>query len=170
MNRRQLIMRRFIFAFVITALLPLASHAEEQQIGRLFMSPKERAELDRVRRGGVPLIKEKEKGTEEEASSTVRPPDANLTIDGYVQRNGSGKSTVWINSQAQYGNERMNGPTLLSNNGKPGAVALQLPSGRNVHLKAGQSIDIATGQVREGYETGLLVSDIPSASARRGKR
>lgn len=168
MNRRQLNMRRFIFTFVLTALLPLASHAEEQQIGRLFMSPNERAELDRVRRGGVPLIKEKEQ--KEEAISTILPPDANLTIDGYVQRNGSGKSTVWINSQAQYGNERMNGPTLLSNNGKPGAVALQLPSGRNVHLKAGQSIDIATGQVREGYETGLVVSDIPPASAPRGKR
>lgn len=162
MNRQKLIMRHSIFAFVLTALMPLSSNAEELQIGRLFMSLQERAELDRVRLGGVPQVK-----TE---GSTVRPPDANLTVDGYVQRNGSGKSTVWINSQAQYENERTNGTTLLSEKGKPGAVALQLPSGRSVYLKAGQSIDIASGQVREGYETGLVVSDIPPASMPRGKR
>lgn len=162
MNRQKLIMQHSIFAFVLTALLPLSSKAEEPQIGRLFMSLQERAELDRVRLGGVPQVK-----TE---GSTVRPPDANLTVDGYVQRNGSGKSTVWINSQAQYENERTDGATLLSDKGKPGAVALQLPLGRSVYLKAGQSIDIASGQVREGYETGLVVSDIPPASMPRGKR
>ncbi len=162
MNRQILMMRRFIFAFVLTALLPLTSHADELQVGRLFMSQQERAELDRVRLGGTPQAKEE--------GRTVRAPDANLTVDGYVQRNGSGKSTVWINSQAQYENERTNGSTLLSDKGKPDAVALQLPSGRSAHLKAGQSIDIASGQVREGYETGLVVSDIPPVSAPRGKR
>lgn len=162
MNGHRLMMRYSIFFVILTALLPLSSHADELQVGRLFMTQQERTELDRVRMGGAPQVKEQ--------GRTTRPPDANLTVNGYVQRNGSGKSTVWINSQAQYENERMDGATLLSNKGKPGAVALQLPSGRNVHLKAGQSIDIASGQVREGYETGLVVSDIPPASAPRGKR
>lgn len=162
MNWHRLMMRHSIFAFALTALLPLTSNAAELQVGRLFMTQQERTELDRVRMGGAPQVKEE--------GSTAPLPDANLTVNGYVQRNGSGKSTIWINSQAQYENERTDGVTLLSSKGKSSAVALQLPSGRNAHLKAGQSIDIATGQVREGYETGLVVSDIPPASLPRGKR
>lgn len=162
MNMKNLILRHAIFVCALTTLMPIASHANEAAVGRLFMTQQERTELDRVRMGGAPLVQEE--------GRTVRPPDANLTVDGYVQRNGSGKSTVWINAQAQYENERAAGTTLLSNKGKPSAVAMQLPSGRNVHLKAGQSIDIASGQVREGYETGLVVSDIPPASSPRGKR
>lgn len=159
MNSRSSLIRNL---FQLAILLSLSWHANAQQVGRLFMTQQERTEIDRIRLGGAPATKEE--------GATARPPDANLTVDGFVQRNGSGKSTVWVNSQAQNENERTHGSTLLSDKGKPGAVALQLPSGRNVHLKAGQSIDISTGQVREGYETGVVVSDLPSKSTSRSKR
>jgi hypothetical protein len=168
MNRQALMIRLTVCMLAILLLPAYAPQASAQGVGRLFMTQQERMELERVRQGGKP------KAPKEEVQSASVPHaqvslDSSVTIDGYVQRTGSGKSTVWVNAQPQNEDERTQGLTLLSGKGKPGSVALQLPSGRNVKLKPGQSMDIATGQIREGYETGLVVSEIPPASAPRGQ-
>lgn len=142
-------------ALLLTALslTPLLSQADTSYIGRLFMSPQERTELDRMRLGGAPkTISEAQVDTQEE----------NLTVDGYVLRNGSGKSTVWVNAQPQYRTGQSPTSAATSAQRSANGVAVQLPSGRQVHLKAGQSIDIATGQIREGYEQGVVVSGTSS--------
>lgn len=131
------------------SLMPLLAQADAPYMGRLFMSPQERTELDRLRLGGAPkAIGETQRNA----------PEENLTVDGYVRRNGSGKSTVWVNAQPQYRSGQSPESLAASGQRSTNGVAVQLPSGRQVHLKAGQSIDIATGQIREGYEQGVVVS------------
>lgn len=163
MNPQTAMRQRYLLSFLLAVLLlQVVPQAGAQQTGRLFMTQAERLELDRVRQGGVPSVANE--------GTASRPPAATLTLDGYVQRKGSGKSTVWINSQPQNEQEHPQGITVMTGNGHRGGLSLQLPSGQNVRMKAGQSMDIATGQVREGYESGLLVSDIPPAPVPRGKR
>ena len=158
MREQTLILRATVFALILIGLSP-PSHANEMRVGRLFTTPQERAELDRMRLSGTSVVSEQ--------PDTSRAPDANITINGYVLRNGSGKSTVWINAKPQHQNDETEGPTILSRQGQANAVALRLSSGRQVHLKAGQSMEIASGQIREGYEQGIVVSGTPPKPATR---
>ncbi|BAN34414.1 hypothetical protein SCD_n00567 [Sulfuricella denitrificans skB26] len=110
---------------------------ESNKIGRLFFSPDERAMLDRLRQksGG---------------SSTLSTTEQ-ITLNGIVQRS-SGKNTAWLNQFPQHGNETPQGITVLKSNGRSSVVPLQLPSGKQVSLKPGQTFDITKGKVHEGYE------------------
>ena len=126
---------------------PLAHSAE---IGRLFMSVAERAELDRLRHGGAPAV--------------VRPatppvptdaPDAPvaergvLALDGLVARSGHGRNTAWVDAMPHLDGERRRPATLVLPGGR--GVALSLPSGRRVVLKPGQEVDLDSGKIQEAY-------------------
>lgn len=142
-------------------LLPAIPAAGAEQVGRLFLTPQQRISLERIRQGGAAEVSEDETGAVKPADDHVAF-DSNVTLDGVVKRSGSKKSTIWINSQPQNENENPQGIAVVGGKANPSVVALKLPSGRNVLLKAGQSIDVTTSQVREGYESGILVSDIPA--------
>ncbi len=149
-------------------LLPAIPAAGEEPIGRLFLTPQQRLNLERIRQGGKPDAKDDETGAEKPADSDVTF-SGNVTLDGFVKRNGSKKSTIWINSQPQNEDEHPQGIGGFAVKGNSSRISLKLPSGRNVLLKAGQSIDVTTSQVREGYESGIIVSTItaPAASPRK---
>ena len=82
-------------SFVLLALtlvclaVPAAAAAEE--LGRLFLTPQQRQDLDRRRASNR---------AEEEAPQIKEGP---LRLDGHVQRS-SGKTTTWINGVPQYDN------------------------------------------------------------------
>lgn len=144
-------------------LLPTIPAAGAEQIGRLFLTPQQRVGLERIRQGATADVKDEEAGIAIPAGSTI----AFITVDGYVKRSGSKRTTTWINSLPQNENENPQGIAVLAGKANPSAVALRLPSGRDASLKAGQSIDVATGQVSEGYESGILVSDAPPTVSRK---
>lgn len=68
-------------------LIPLGTAAEEAALGRLFLTPAQRAHLDRQR-----LL---------DPGSHADPgePEGSLTINGEIRRNG-GRSVRWINGEA----------------------------------------------------------------------
>ena len=70
--------------------------------------------------------------------TVLPPPPEPLTVNGFVRRSG-GKSTVWLNQQAQEGKR------VTTKNG----VVITLPSGRKVTVKPGQSIDMNDGRIIE---------------------
>ncbi|GAO35891.1 hypothetical protein SCT_1287 [Sulfuricella sp. T08] len=119
--------------------------AESYKIGRLFFSPDERAMLDQLRqkRGGSTF------------SATEQ-----ITLNGIVRRS-SGKTTAWINQLPQNENENPQGVTVLKTSPKTSVTPLLLPSGKKVNLKAGQTLDITKGKVREGYEEAVSPSAEP---------
>lgn len=131
-------MARLILPLISAALLALAASVGAEPLqGRLFFSADERAKLDRIR--------QKSGGASPTATDQV-------TLSGIVKRSG-GKTTVWINQAPQHGDETPSGIAVHAAPDSTGGVDLRLPSGKTVKLKAGQTLDTAKGNIREGYES-----------------
>ncbi len=123
---------RFIAPLAALLLFGLAPACAEP-IGRLFLSPDERAMLERQRND----------------AGTASTPAGRITLNGLVRRS-SGKTTAWINQRPQNEDENPQGVAVLKAPAKSSA-ALLLPSGKRVDLKVGQTLDMAQGTVRESY-------------------
>ena len=142
---------RSLIALVLTlsCLHPSAAAAAEE-LGRLFLTPQQRQDLDRRRATNR---------AEEEAPQIKEGP---LTLEGQVQRS-SGRTTIWINGAPQYDNHRSRDParvTVVPNEGEPG-----------VSLKVGQVYERMSGEVRDSLEGGeILVGKRPTTAAGRSKR
>lgn len=151
-NKEQTMLR--LCPFLLVSLLPLACMAGEfNQPGRLFHTPSERAALDQLRLGNAP----------DKASKEIVEQ---ITIDGVVRR-GNGKSTTWINGIPRQDNEHAQGVLVLGKPATPSGTVLQLPSGKNVNLKAGQTYDISSEKVEEGF--GIPSSQTETIRSRAAK-
>jgi hypothetical protein len=120
--------------------------AAAEPVGRLFYTPAQRASLDiaRTQRARNTLVGER---TVDETT-----PVAQTVTYGGVVRRGDGKSTVWLNGRPVNDNDPVGGVSLVGRVSPDGSVTLQVPqSGRSVNLKPGQSIELLSGTVEEGY-------------------
>lgn len=127
---------------VLLAGAALTAHAQSPQLGRLFLSPEQRAQLD-AQRYGPPAP---DPAMAAPAPPPPPPPPAPpVELNGVVQRS-SGRSTVWLNQEAQ------NEPHNRLASGKPGTLTLRLSNGQVVLLKPGQRYDPASGTVSEAQE------------------
>ena len=126
--------------------------ASGQGLGRLFITPEERFQLDELRREyeyGEPV--------EEEVAADVQPEqdpiELQLTINGLVVRS-SGNNSTWINgNRVSRGEATREGIQVRDEAG--GRVRITLPSGIDtIQLKPGQKIDVATGVVLDAYQIG----------------
>ncbi len=116
-----------------------------EPLGRLFFTPAQRSSLDvaRTQRARTTLATER---TEEVAA----PVAQTLTYDGMVRRS-DGKTTVWINNRP-VSDKESGGAAIVGRVRPDGSVTLQVPqSGRRVDLKPGQSVELLTGAIEEGY-------------------
>ena len=112
---------------------PAAMAAEP--LGRLFLTPQQRQDLDRRRATNR---------AEEEAPQVKEGP---LTLDGHVQRS-SGKTATWVNGVPQYDSHDSPDParvTVVPNAGEPG-----------VSLKVGEIYERASGEVRDSLQGGQI--------------
>ena len=126
--------RAILLALALLLAWPVAP-AAAAELGRLFLTPQQRQDLDRRRATNR---------AEEEAPQIKEGP---LTLEGHVQRS-SGKTTTWINGVPQYDSHLGRDParvTVVPNAGEPG-----------VSLKIGQVYERTTGQVRDGLEGGEI--------------
>ena len=129
----------------LTVSAPAAAQAQER-LGRLFFTPAQRLSLDvaRSQRARAALSTEK---TEQEAT----PVPQTITYSGHIRRS-DGKTTVWINNQAVHDRESAGAAAIVGRVRPDGSVTLQVPqSGRSVILKPGQSVELLSGAVEEGY-------------------
>lgn len=126
---------------VLLAGAALTAHAQSPQLGRLFLSPEQRAQLD-AQRYGPPAP---DPAIAAPAPPPPPPPAPPVELNGVVQRS-SGRSTVWLNQEAQ------NEPHNRLASGKPGTLTLRLSNGQVVLLKPGQRYDPASGTVSEAQE------------------
>ncbi len=142
-------LKYLIALFAGWSLMPVFA---AEQVGRLFMTPVERAGLEKIRQGGPePVVKEPE---EVKPVVPLVEGEEIIVLDGFVRRYGSKKMTTWINAIPQHENEMSQGIAVLPPTSRATALSLKLPSGKYVRLKAGQEVDAATGRVYEGYESG----------------
>lgn len=105
------------------------------ELGRLFYTPQQRAELDKRRVSNVPVP--------EAAAPAVR--EVLVTVNGYVGRS-SGKTTTWINGVPQYDAVRTTDPTR---------VPVEFADGRK-NVKVGSTLDTNRGDVRDVIGDGTI--------------
>ena len=133
----------------------------QQPLGRLFFTPAQRASLDvaRSQRARTALANE---NTEQEAAAGPQT----ITYGGLVRRS-DGKTTVWINSQPVRDREPAGGGTVVNRVRPDGSVSLQVPqSGRIFVLKPGQSVELLSGTVEEGFPRGTAPRPAPKPGAK----
>lgn len=124
-----------LFPFLLVASL-LTSSAQADLTGRLFLTPQQRAMLDRARQRHA-------------AAETAGHSDAaGVTLNGIVKRS-DGRSTLWLNDRPYDSDHPATAGTRIT--GKQGlGYTLRLPdSGQVVRLKVGQRFDPASGKVEE---------------------
>ncbi len=134
------------------ALLAPASAADAPGLGRLFFTPERRAELERQRN-----LKTQEAQTLQGAT---------MSLDGVVYRS-SGKTTVWINRQAQNEHDApRTGVSVTVSPKTPGSALVAPGEEAPTQLKVGETINRSTGERDTRLGGGVVVTPATPAVRR----
>jgi len=134
---------RQLGAIMLACLFAPPAFADEAPLGRLLLTPEQRAALDIARRNKI------------RADATHKPKPApterDVTVNGVLKRS-DGMSAVWLNGRAVEG-ETDNGMRVYLLAGTPASVVLRTADDRRtLKLKVGQRADLVTGRIAESYE------------------
>jgi hypothetical protein len=141
----QLFLKQYAIALLLfSTMLAFPAQASEV-LGRLFLTPAKRTQLEQQRAYNL----EEQKTLE---GSTVR-------LDGVVVRS-SGKKTVWINGRTQHDSSNELGVNAQVAPGNPAQVGISDGSS-STRLRVGQQINRATREVQDGIEGGKLEVNPP---------
>ena len=134
----------------ILLALAWAGNAAGAEIGRFFFTPAQRAALDAARKQNVRVeIGNEEAEKPPTAAAPAAPLPQTIRFNGLIQRS-DGKNTVWLNNKPV--TETTSGGLNISTNRNDPRLKLQVPeSGRSMDLKVGQSAEIVSGTIEEGY-------------------
>lgn len=151
-------MRRLILAIALSGL-SAAGSAQEPALGRLFLTPEQRAALDNARRNKI-----RAEAVVAAADKKPRaPPAKSVTINGVVSRS-DGESTIWVNGHATEG-ETQDGMHVVIAPGSNSSVVVREPArGKNVRLKVGQRADLVSGKIEESYQQRRAEPPAPPAA------
>jgi hypothetical protein len=143
-------MIRIVLLMVL--LLPHLAQAEDR-LGRLFLTPAERSNLDYVRQTSKPPDKTIKSEVSEESAEpgevTPSAPVSAVTVQGYVKRS-DGKGTVWVNRRPLRETSTQGEIGVGRVGGTDGRVRLKISGAeKEVALKAGQTYDPVSGAVVE---------------------
>lgn len=152
-------MRTGLLWLVALSLLAAASIGEAQTLGRLFTSPTQRAQLERLRTqlpsssetALEPLVEETEPepAVLDEVASIA--PDIVYSLGGALTRS-NGAVYVWINNELVDKESLPANMELLQPYAR-GQVRISDPShNRTFVVKPGQTLNLTTGQLSEAYE------------------
>lgn len=152
-------------------LLIAQSVYAEERMGRLFMTPAERINLDYIRQSSkLPdkIIRPEVSVAVDEDVTAKAAPVSSVTMQGYVRRS-DGKGTVWINHQPVRETSSEGEIQVGKVGTKDGKVKLKLPGvAKDVMLKAGQTYDPSSGAIVE-HVRDLPPPEMPEPAAITGK-
>jgi hypothetical protein len=148
-----------------------AAQQEQERLGRLFFTPAQRSSLDvaRGQRARTTLATE----TDQDAA----PASQTITYGGLIRRD-DGRTTVWLNNQPVHDTDPAGAGAVVTRVRPDGRITLQAPqSSRSVDLKPGQSVELLSGTIEEGYSRRALSEPAPkpkpgakpAADAKKGK-
>lgn len=119
---------------VVLAATALAQDGQPR-LGRLFLAPEQRAQLERQRQRDIPETRALEGGT--------------LRLDGVVLRS-SGKATVWVNGQARTEDATDSGLAVAASRRRPDRATLRPGGEPAAELRVGQTLDRASREIADG--------------------
>jgi hypothetical protein len=133
-------------AALLAVVLAGPAAGQVPELGRLFFTPAQRAELDARRRARVP---------DKPAAAPVT--ESPITrVNGAVRRAG-GKSTVWVNGEMIPEGTLPDAARLLPRSQGPGRVAVPAGEGsKHYDLRVGESLDRGSGEVRDVIGNGEI--------------
>ena len=130
-----------LLCFAVALSAPLAASAQE--LGRLFLTPEQRAALETRRKARIP---------DKPAAVIVESPTTQ--IDGYVMRR-DGRSTFWVNGESAHEGTEPEGLRLAPRRGDPSRVSVTVgATDKRVELKIGQKLDRESGEVSDALGDG----------------
>lgn len=136
-----------LIGWLLPALLAVSTVMADDGVGRLFSTPADRAELDRLRSELEPL----KTSLEADVSDSLLLPSQPLFLNGLIQRS-DGRTTVWVNGERLDQQGGVDELTLRSRADQNSRVKLRLhKEPRNIALKPGQAWDPVNQQVIERY-------------------
>lgn len=131
-------------ALVSLTMLAPAFAADPPELGRLFFTPDRRAALERQRTFNV------------QEAQTLQ--GTTMSLDGVVHRS-SGKTTVWINHQAQTESEASRtGVSAVLSGKTPGSALLAPGDEAPARLKVGEAMNRATGERNTRLGGGAVIT------------
>ena len=140
-------------ALLALLLLVPAGQAAAQELGRLFFTPEQRDALDARRKARLP---------DKPAASA---PSPTTRIDGYVQRS-RGKSTVWVNGEAVPDGTQPEGLRLRRGTDASRVGVTIGEDGLRREMRVGETLDRATGEVKDVVGDGEVRIERRGAQAR----
>lgn len=148
---------------LVIILLAQAGAAAAADLGRLFFTPAQRVTLDNARKQNI-RIEIGNDGSEPQQQQAAAPVPQNMSVNGLVRRS-DGKSTVWVNDRP-VGDTGAGGIKVVP--GKTGdRVKITVPDGsRTVDLRVGQTAEILSGRIEEGYARQATPPPEPTPAAK----
>ena len=126
---------------------PMPPTSPTPPLGRLFMSPEWRVNLERQRQLNI-------RESHSLEGSTVR-------LDGVVVRS-SGKSTTWVNNRPQVENAQDSGVAVVTSRQQPGRATLSAGAEPPTDLKVGVTLNRATRETAGGLADGEIRVNRPA--------
>lgn len=138
----------------LCVLMTFSLEAASQNFGKLFTTPEERQYLDGLRENFLQRTELEGFNISEQfkplLESTAPDQNVEFELSGFMKRRNGGKA-VWLNGKALNENELPQNVTIVS---RKGLEMLRFVVQKNVHyIKAGQTLNIETGHVRESFES-----------------
>lgn len=132
---------KYLISHVLLLTLPLSMPA--LGLGDLFFTVQQRAAIDVARENGVTELGKTSEVTKE------------LKVNGFYFNNvdNRNKATVWLNGERVSDQQHINGAQLKNVNEREKTVSMRLDKTQSaVSLKAGQTLDLDTGDLRDSFE------------------
>lgn len=129
---------------LLAAAAPRFAHAEP--LGRLFLTPEQRAALERQRH---------QKTAPKPQPVEPEPETGSLSLNGIVTRS-DGKATIWVNGAPYYDAASAGELLALPAGGEDGAAASERREPRRPSVKVGESLNRATGKKADRLRGGQV--------------
>lgn len=135
---------------LITLLFSWHAQAADAELGRLFSTPSDRANLDRLRQTRKEIVPQKIEAAPTQIMQQTAAPPSEVEVQGYVKRSDGKKSTVWVNRQAVQEGTKNGEVTVGHLPTQHNRIPIQInATGKVLSLKAGQTYDPESNRVRE---------------------
>lgn len=144
-------MRRAATLLLCAVLAPGAAPAQE--LGRLFFTPEQRAALDARRKARLP------------DKPAALAPSPTTRIDGSVTRS-SGRATLWVDGAAVPDGTQPEGLRIRRGGDASRVTVTVGEDGRRREMRVGETLDRATGEVKDVLGAGRLKIERHGATAR----